>query len=429
MIVAQFTIKKTSAAFLILALLGAWSGPYVSEVRAADSDQAAVAANTDTVSLVTNGNFPGNRSYSALASMGFASFGPADGPFLDSGTGLLMPPRSGNESDRRILLTGIRTGKGKEIVQIALSGEQANTYLKAAMNLEPDRQAIYAQDATAKKHPLLGYMVNKSKMLELEIDPVKPIGTISDIKALKNLAQGETLWLVLSVPKGTRITKLTAGNKDFPVSARAGVHASEKSAPAATQPAAKDTTATPTSEATKLPELSAPLLSGTFPGRRMYSRTLSDKAVLVPAAGPSIQSGSGTLVPPAPGNRPDPEIMVKEIRAPKQYAIVQLAFKSEQAEAYLKGAANLPAAQQAIYLQDADGKKFRLVGYMVNKGEKMDFKLDPEQGLRTVSEIAALETLGQDETLWLVFFVPRGARVAKLVAGEKSGVVKLSVPE
>jgi hypothetical protein len=178
------------------------------------------------------------------------------------------------------------------------------------------------------------------------------------------------------------------------------------------------------------PELGSLIISANFPNNRFYSRTQSTRdSTMVPEAGPVIDSGSGTLNPPLPGNRYDPEIIVKSIRAPKQYTVVQLPLVGEQAFTYLKAAMNLAAQVQPIYLEDSTGQKYSPVGYMINKGEKMEFKLDPENGFQTVSQISGVNMLTKAETIWLVFYVPKGIRITKFVAATKKANVSLDVPQ
>ncbi len=172
----------------------------------------------------------------------------------------------------------------------------------------------------------------------------------------------------------------------------------------------------------------APIISSTFPGNRQYSRVLSNQASLTPQTGPLIESGSGILVPPAPANRLDPEIIVKGIKVPNQYTVVQFPLAGEQAYTYLKAAINLAANLQPIYLEDSNGQTYTPMGYMINKGDKLEFKFDPENGLRTVSQISGVKTLTKSETIWIVFFVPKGIRLTKFVAGTKRAAVDLSVP-
>ncbi len=165
-----------------------------------------------------------------------------------------------------------------------------------------------------------------------------------------------------------------------------------------------------------------------FPDGRQYSRTLSNNAIVEPAAGPAIESGHGILVPPAAGNRPDPEIIVKEIKAPRQFTIVQMPMNRNTAYTYLKAAMNLADNLQPIYLEDQGGAMHAPVGYMIRKGDTMEFKLDPENRLRSVSQIAGVNMMTGSETIWLVFYVPKGVRITKFVAANNKVPLTLDVP-
>ncbi len=176
-------------------------------------------------------------------------------------------------------------------------------------------------------------------------------------------------------------------------------------------------------------DLASPRITKFFPGNRQYSRTLSSDALsLEPAAGPSIKSGYGILVPPAPGNRPDPEIIVKQLDAPRQYEIVQLPLSGEQSYTYLKAAINLAANLQEIFVEDANGQHYSPVGYLINKGDNMEFLIDPREGIKYISDIKGAKTLTKAETIWLVFYIPRGVRLTKFVAANKKVNITLDIP-
>jgi hypothetical protein len=190
--------------------------------------------------------------------------------------------------------------------------------------------------------------------------------------------------------------------------------------------------AKPADGSTAAPVQEAPpsqlVISKFFPDMRQYSRTLSNGAVLEPAAGPEIESGHGLLVPPAPGNRPDPEIIIKAIKAPKQFAIVQMPMNRNSAYTYLKAAMNLAANLQPIYLKDQSGAMHAPVGYMIRKGDTMEFRLDPDKRLRSVSEIAGVNMMTGAETIYLVFYIPKGVRLVEFVAANNKLPVSLDVP-
>jgi hypothetical protein len=190
----------------------------------------------------------------------------------------------------------------------------------------------------------------------------------------------------------------------------AGPHPS----PAQTAAPAVDPSAPPT-----------PTVSSNFPNNRIYSRTQSTRdATLTPETGPLIESGSGILIPPALANPVDAEIIVKGIKAPKQFAVVQFPVAGEQAYSYWKAAINNAANIQPIFLEDSDGQAYTPMGYFIDKGNSLEFKLDPQQGFRTASQIPGIKTLEKNQTIWIVFFVPKGTQITRFVA---SGTHKLPV--
>jgi hypothetical protein len=174
--------------------------------------------------------------------------------------------------------------------------------------------------------------------------------------------------------------------------------------------------------------LSQPFIGTFFPENRIYSRPLST-ATIVPSTGQVIREGRGILRPPTPGNRPDPEVILREIGSPTQFVVVQMPFTRDGAYTYLKAAMNLAANLQTVTVQDNNGSLYQPVGYMIQKGPDLVFKLDPQNKIRNIAEINDLDNVRAGDVFYFIFHLPKGVRLVQFNAGNKKEDIDLLIPQ
>ncbi len=161
-------------------------------------------------------------------------------------------------------------------------------------------------------------------------------------------------------------------------------------------------------------------VSGLFPGDKIYSRPTSSDARPEPEDAALVTRAVGMLKPLSPGAPKDPKSILKGVAERTGMSVVQVVFTGEQAIVYLKAARNLDTKLQTLKLEDKNGNQHVACGYMVQKGESLEINFAQNQRLETISEIKALDKLGKNESLHLVFYVPKGVTLVKLHAANKS---------
>jgi hypothetical protein len=199
---------------------------------------------------------------------------------------------------------------------------------------------------------------------------------------------------------------------------------------AITAPAALQGQATkPSASKPVAPSVSASV-NARFPSGKIYSRPASVDANALPEEKPAITSANGTFKPFTNGNQPTNQTKLESIASSSQTAIVQVALNFDQVAGYLRAARNFDEKLQTIKVADDKGFTTSPSGYMLQKGDNLIINLASPGSMDTISQIKAMDQVQKDDTLYLIFHVPKkevAITLVKFIAANKTATLNLVV--
>jgi len=115
----------------------------------------------------------------------------------------------------------------------------------------------------------------------------------------------------------------------------------------------------------------------------------------------------------------DRKLKVDGFAATDDTGIVRVELARGQKQSLLGRSVETAESILQPLLADANGNLYEPIGYVYSDGRTVDIRFKPGEPLRALSQIPALSTAKQNQTLYLIFRPTKGARITRFLLGSK----------